>query len=285
MAFARFSSLPPEIRWKIWEAYCPELGPQPLSLQIDIDPNVDEVRPGQWLFRQTLPVRRILSLSRDSRSYALKALPNTISLRKGRGIVRYSAQRDVIRLHPTIFAGPRDEKFAWRPVTGFSDQVVSLTFNLEAMPWKKMKALDFFKFCLSFPRLRYIFTSAWGASYPEKNLQWCASDYVHRVGLKLHQGDDPAGGVEMVYCWPSLPRHQRWAEGAIPLARFPRGESALREFLDFTNETLELMELTGVNLTEKELDQIREIRVWPLVARQGGVPLVRGRCFEDSERL
>ncbi|MBE3045681.1 hypothetical protein IMZ48_24665 [Candidatus Bathyarchaeota archaeon] len=90
-----FSLLPLELRWKIWIEYCPELGPQPMVLSVVLDRGGDEARPTRSLARTTTRVRCLLSLSRDVRAYATKALPNTIALNKGRGIVRYVAARDI----------------------------------------------------------------------------------------------------------------------------------------------------------------------------------------------
>ena len=116
MSFTRFPFLPPELRWKIWKEYCPQIGPKPLILHVTLDPNNDEVHPGHRLALQTTATRGILSISRESREYALIVLTNSITLRKGQGVVRYIAQRDLILQDTTLNLG---EKALELSVTGF----------------------------------------------------------------------------------------------------------------------------------------------------------------------
>ena len=266
MSFTRFPFFPPELRWKIWEEYCPQLGPEPLILHVTLNPNNDEVRPGHRLALQTTATRNVLSLSRDSRDYALKVLTNNITLRKGQGVVRYIAQRDLVLLDTTL---DPEEKARELSVTGFSEQVVNLAFNISGHPWNNFKSLHFFTLCISFPRLRYIFLQVWGPSQ-RASIPWCMSDFVHRTTLGL------TPGLEMKYVWPHLPRYEEWAERAISRVEpFHVNESAIQVFLNHTRDTLEGMELNGEVLTERDLQHLRGIRIWPLVA----IPAT------DSERL
>lgn len=283
MTFSLLLSLPAELRIRIWEAECPELTTQPQMLQVEFDLKHDEVRPGDNLWRQTASVRRILSICADSRSHALRALPNTISLNKGKALVRYRATRDLIRLDPDFANGGHG--IEWRSVTGFSEQVVNLALNLAFLPWVTMSAAQYFRLYLLFPNLRYIFVTTWGLVKRPKDLAWTTSPNTRRTELAvLEEFQEGRKDLVMTYTWPDLPRHEAWAGAAIPVREMAlsyhgmsanghgmrgdvvMGQRALTAILDYTRDTLEGMELAGTVFTEEELAHLRGIWMWPLVS-------------------
>lgn len=286
MAFSPFLSLPTELRFKIWQTHCPQLGPQPQILQVEFYLDGDEVRAGEQLWRQTAPVRAMLSLCADSRSHALRALPDTISLSKGAGLVRYLAARDLIRLDPKIpgFASAVDVP-EWRPVAGFSDQAVNLAFSLVRPPWMFMSVAQYLRLWLSFPRLRSIFVTTWGLGQRPGDLAWIVAPQAHRVGVVLFEArDERVSDMVENYIWPDVPTHEDWARAAIPSrnmhhptlaarrhvqGNMSAGQSALEAILDHTGGTLEGLELEGTVFGAEELAHLRKIRVWPMVSLPG----------------
>ena len=177
-----------ELWWRIWAAYCEELGPQPMILEFNIEPGEDKNENSRDnLKRLTAPVRNVLSLSHVSRAHALRDLPKTMVLPSGQGIILYNATRDVLKLHALC----NDLKLpspTWRPAPGFSDQVVNLSINDDIMPGLN-------ELCLLFPSLRHVFF--WVPADNPFELVWCVTERARSARSHHH-----------VYFWPSLDRHE-----------------------------------------------------------------------------
>ena len=316
MSFAPFARLPAEVQLMIWIEYCPELGPKPQLIDVKLNPRSRAVRPGYNLAFYTAHVRNVLSVSRDSRAYALRALPNTItihthpppndSLPNRQGIIRYLASRDVIQLDTEVNFDEAD--YPWLPVPGFSDQVVNLSID-----WKTLQSSN--SLCITFPNLRYVFFSVRGSRLPVKNLTWCVTK---RARCRSFRYDS----AHFDHFWPDLDRHEEWARGAIthwslPICR--AGIRVLRQFMsdgdnllyenspEFIPEHtpdngLPLEELRwsygGVPLakklkfTEEEREQLRGITVWPMIwlehadankLREKGLAAEIRGCNSDEE--
>ncbi|MBE3048660.1 hypothetical protein IMZ48_40410, partial [Candidatus Bathyarchaeota archaeon] len=175
-----------ELWWRIWAAYYEELGPQPMILEFNIEPGEDkDGNSRDNLKRLTAPVRNALSLSRDSRAHALRALPSTMVIPSGQGIIRYLATRDVLKLNYTIDDVMLHDS-GWRLAPGFSDQVVNLCICHQIMP--KLNAL-----CLLFPNLRHVFFYVPADMQKPSDLLWCGTERARSARSHHH-----------VYFWPSL---------------------------------------------------------------------------------
>ena len=285
MTFTCFLSLPSELRERVWETYCPELGPRPQVLDVVISPGGDEACQGVHLRSQTAAVRDVLSLCRDSRDRALRTLPNTFLLHNGRGVVRYAASRDVIHFCPEPVAGaqlPRE----WRPIPGAWDQVVNLALDFMLLPWDAMSGVrSLGRLCLVLPNLRHVFAVATtGAPTEERprSLAWCVSPRAH------------ATGQEPAYSWPDVERHEDWARRVIPAGWFPltfrimnaaasRGglpggltpishvvnRASLGDIFESMAGTLERIEQGGRQFSGEELERLRGVWVWPMVSLSG----------------
>lgn len=251
MAFTRFPDLPPELRGQIWEEHCPQLAREPLWLQVIFDPEGDEVTPTFRLHRQTAATRTVLRLSRDSRAHALQRLPDAIALRKGRGIIRFSAQRDMVFLSPDLLTTAHYSKLG-RGITGFSGSVVNVALDIDRSPWCHMASENLSALFLSFPRLRHVFVSEWGLLWSRGSIAWCASPRAHRVS-PLPAGYEEPDERGMVYCWPDLVRNGEWAETAVSGTR-TRGRDSVLERLS-----------SRVRLADEEVRRLGEVRVWPVI--------------------
>ena len=230
----------------IWEAYCPELGPQAQYLEVEAYPTRDEVLPWGNLAHQTAPVRDVLSLSRDSREYALKVLPNTISLQRGQGVVRYAASRDLIvfELDPAVAENVLD----WGPVTGFSDQVENLACHFKRMPWLSLTPGEILRVCASFRSLKNVLYTVDGNSVRLRYLDWCLTPHAHCV--VAGRAPDMA---ETTYFWLDFSRPEVWP--ATPL----------EEMLEWSGHTLEDVEVEGTRFSEEEVARLRRVLEWPMM--------------------
>ncbi|MBE3048661.1 hypothetical protein IMZ48_40415 [Candidatus Bathyarchaeota archaeon] len=282
-----------------------------------MNPGEKAVRRGYNLACYTAPVRNVLSVSRDSRAHALRALPNTITVHtfpppndflppSRQGIIRYLASRDVIQLDAEL---DFEAYFpAWLPVPGFSDQVVNLSID-----WKTLLSSN--SLCITFPKLRYVFFSVRGSRLPIENLQWCVTK---RARCRSFRYDS----AHFDHFWPDLDRHEEWARGAIthwslPICR--AGIRVLRQFMSYGDNLLyennpefipehtlddglpleeQMWGYGGVPLadklefTEEELEQLSGITVWPMIwlehpdaneLREKGLAAEIRDCNSDEE--
>ena len=89
--------------------------------------------PIEWLHHQTAPTRAVLRLFRDSRAHALWGLPDTIALSKGRGTIRFRAERDILFLDPYVLEEAHHPKIS-HGITGFSGSVANVALGFVRNP-------------------------------------------------------------------------------------------------------------------------------------------------------
>ncbi|KAK4160267.1 hypothetical protein QBC43DRAFT_325696 [Cladorrhinum sp. PSN259] len=107
-SFTQFRRLPLELRERIWELFCPDLTTKARFYQFMLISSsrdyrygpaaAPEVWEGAILSHQTEAARRVLSVHKESRKFALRSFPDELSFRGGRGIVRFQSARDVVYL-------------------------------------------------------------------------------------------------------------------------------------------------------------------------------------------
>ena len=262
------SLLPLELRWNIWIEYCPELGPQPMVLSVVLDRGGDEIRPTRSLARTITRVRFLrflLSLSRDSRGYAINALPNTIALNKGRGIVRYATARDIVKLCDDPLSRSSPDK--WRQLPGFSDQVVNLCPTVRG---------DGTGLLLTFANLRRVFNLVQGLWSRPSRIAWVFSDVACSATFVPH--DDmvidwaaTGGGSLQHLSWPDLPRCERWARGHYPRWGERLADRNYRDILERVDDGAGGVEIRKRPPAEGELAWLSGIWHWPMISLPGVV--------------
>ncbi|KAG6045257.1 hypothetical protein E4U17_000238 [Claviceps sp. LM77 group G4] len=107
-AFPQFVQLPPELRHRIWELYCPDLSGKPRILQFTVEENHAPTEPSERftlmtkrsLACQTKSLRAMLSTHRESRSIVVRTFPDELALDKGskHAVVRFRKETDVVFL-------------------------------------------------------------------------------------------------------------------------------------------------------------------------------------------
>lgn len=83
--FHKFNELPTELRYRIWELFCPDLtAPARLyefdicSQQLSPTPRDVKVYPGMTTASVTRKIRKVLAVNQESRNLVLRALPDTL---------------------------------------------------------------------------------------------------------------------------------------------------------------------------------------------------------------
>lgn len=88
-SFPQFTRIPIELRWRIWEFFCPDLAAKPRVLGFHVVPSrgdrPDDVSPDPPAYLQATAVRTVLATHRESRALALQAFPDSLSIASGRG--------------------------------------------------------------------------------------------------------------------------------------------------------------------------------------------------------
>lgn len=323
-SFHPFSRLPYDLRAHIWRLYCPVLATQPQILQFDFLSHALGALRGQSLARQTATARRVLSAHRESRALALRALPDTLSFQPRAGIVRFRRERDIVLLHELLVAdrtsthgitrqdlgwwparlplGPRlryegdgevlaqmigglavgDWGPEWRPLPGFSENVVNLAVvvrHLEALRRDLACPFEFSaRFFLAFPNLRFV---------------WSCLD--HPSTNAIPKGFKNIGNKEadaIVYA-PQLVEEVLNPLGPAASSVFPGDPSPWREYLAEAS-ILKLLVHRGRRMvgalnwgvfTTGEIERLRGISVWPLVASQLERRQKERRRIEEERRL
>ncbi|KAK8004695.1 hypothetical protein PG990_010732 [Apiospora arundinis] len=100
--FHRFAALPPEIRMHIWRYFAPidpRRGPQVLAFEACRPSGYKgeiKVRPCPSLIRQTASIRAVLAVHQESRAEAKRAFPDILGRYRGRVVIRFHREHDVV---------------------------------------------------------------------------------------------------------------------------------------------------------------------------------------------
>ncbi|KJR84195.1 uncharacterized protein SPSK_08644 [Sporothrix schenckii 1099-18] len=103
--FHQFGQLPAELRLRIWETYCSELRRKHRVIQVFVHQR-GRLTPAVTMDQQTEPVRRMMSICRETREMGLKALPDVLHVghsRHDKAVIRFNAETDLIHFfdeHP-----------------------------------------------------------------------------------------------------------------------------------------------------------------------------------------
>lgn len=202
--FPTFLKLPLEIRELIWKSFCPDLDNAPRIFELGLCSHLSGVtflRFGPHAERQTLPIRTVMAVHRESRALGLKFSPHRLELPDDRGFVPCNMNRDVIL-------------FGWKLTMG--GPVVSDAFSLLAQVALGAQHVAFhinilyadledesFASGSVLPSLRNVFMLGDAEDFPVKALTWCVSDHIHEYRIEVEE-EEPALGedFQMTYCWP-----------------------------------------------------------------------------------
>ena len=227
----RFNSLPPELRLKIWQYFCPELVSKSWMFQFQAvtqrrGPRHAEIWEAGSLAGDTERIRTVLSVDRDSRSWALKRFPDSLGIRGGRGAVRFNKEVDVVHLEIVI-----NYRIDSLP-SEFCQDVRYLSTNqilFDPMGFGPRRTADkiapntFLRLFTFFPHLKVWFRYLEAPEYRPSRLRWIRDGNVHAVHQVIKE-DNPiyAEYHQRMYFYPDLQHQRQYAMLNIPAKIHPR---------------------------------------------------------------
>ncbi|MBE3047629.1 hypothetical protein IMZ48_34970 [Candidatus Bathyarchaeota archaeon] len=246
-----FLDLPAELQLNVWRHFCPELAAEPYLLGFIFNISTGEIFEGDALARTTAASRALLAINQELRKIALKALPDTLAIRGGTGLVRFRRQRDVVILvDVSKDFGYNEPDPPWPNVPGFFDSVVNLL-----MP-HYLYASRYLDLYCALPNLKVVYHLCNPAQYSPEELAWCFSDSTNR-SMSLNM---PATTVY----WPDLVCHREDAENNIPANKFPANVNIWKTAWKI--ERLSGPEVHWKKFALKDRKHLRAIKEWPMVA-------------------
>ncbi|KAK0724461.1 hypothetical protein B0H67DRAFT_106625 [Lasiosphaeris hirsuta] len=274
--FPQFKRLPPELRLRIWELFCPDLTAEgrvyrfyyELSLRIG-----REYPKPHFLYKHTAAARMVLATHRESRHFALQALPDTLAVPcspinngfnasrgrneytpRTRGVIRFNKKKDIVLLE-LHWSRPdlghlEFRKDSWAPrYPGFSDQIENLGLSVGLCNSQSM--IPHPGASAFYPNLKAVYGLIDHTQSSTHNLTWCASDKVNfsPVTVLRERLGHITKEFPQQYCWPNIDAHLDWAKSELPLYRLWK-LTPLPEY-EFSGQTVS--------------GQLSELPVWPLV--------------------
>ncbi|KAG5957646.1 hypothetical protein E4U58_005733 [Claviceps cyperi] len=224
-AFPQFMHLPPELRQKIWQFYCPDLSVKarvvpfrkwPGSTLLD-PPNDLSVPHYRALADQTRTLRATLSTHRESRSIALRKYPDELIINATYGtIVRFRKETDVIFLMESSVS-PNECYFRAfeSKVENLALGVVELSGNRHFWEHSLRHILPSFK--RMFPNLRRVYGHWPMLTLPTELEEWCLSECVHSYMVRTAcRRESGLGEIKnTLFCWPDLDAYPDLARSLV----------------------------------------------------------------------
>ncbi|KAG6006899.1 hypothetical protein E4U21_006618 [Claviceps maximensis] len=252
--FPQFMQLPPELRYRIWHFYCPDLSAKARVLQFTFAPSSAIMkRPHDYSVKesftmadQTETLRAMLSTHRESRSIAVLKYPDELSIDAGSGdaIIRYRKETDVISVDNF-----RTGKRYFLP--GFATKVQNFGLNPRRPPNERLNAalvgLAMGEIKGIFPNLKRVFLQSRASLQWEETLQWCVMDYAHVYMVATHE-KSPGLGEDLMslFCWPDVNKNPDLAHPAVPRRCPPELDAKwgveMWPMVEFENEEVEIFD-------------------------------------------
>ncbi|KAK3181460.1 hypothetical protein K4F52_007170 [Lecanicillium sp. MT-2017a] len=232
-----FHRLPPELRLRIWQMFCPDLLGEPRVLDFSIQPallsHYPEAVPkdtpmctiydGRCLEDQTLELRRVMAVNREARSFALDVYPHQMSLDiiVGGALIWFNQDLDVIMLDH--IDSLREGAYGTNLILPqFADQVLNLAIPFNNLSDQGSNMAPIETWLDGFPSLKRLFLYAedgncWGKELKEKQIQWCASENINRYTVETFEREPGYGEDDrFIIAWPDLLRHGSFAKVHVP---------------------------------------------------------------------
>ncbi|KAK4221940.1 hypothetical protein QBC38DRAFT_491004 [Podospora fimiseda] len=221
--FTQFKRLPLELRERVWEMFCTDLITRSRLLHFIILPSLlrshifpydmppPEVQEGATLIDQTEPARRVLSVHRESRFFALRSFPHVLRFRRGKAFVRFHRERDLVYLE-------KGASFDYRSMVpmpilpGFSENIQHVAIDPDA--WA-IEDASLAPYLVAFPRMRHAYFVTDYTWTRARDMMWAADEKrVCHYFCVTHELR-PGLGEDSTYhwVWPnvSTPAGEQWA--------------------------------------------------------------------------
>ena len=226
-SFPQFARLPPELRQRVWEFFCPELTNKygrvvPVCAEI-----FDLTGKPHWLLtdrtttleQQTEPIRILAAVHHESRDLVVKRFPDTLPLHAGSdgdAEVRFNGDRDIIAIEfdhrCPIIELKSDVRRSAGP--GVCDNVRHIAFNLIHPYVHDGKAIIVTDFCqgmldmlIKFPKAETAYVWVDCFTYPV-NTRWTGTSFARHYYLQTYEEEPGLGeDTEWIFCWPDTVKH------------------------------------------------------------------------------
>ncbi|KAM4065861.1 zinc finger domain-containing protein [Hirsutella rhossiliensis] len=263
--FAQFMQLPPELRSRVWEHFCPDLVTKARFLQFVLAPasaaavlrsslsDMWTARDKVYLADQTQSLRCLMAAHRESREMGLRVFPHTLAIDSGDGdcdgIVCFNKHLDV------IFVDGIEHLHAGRlcHLPGFAENIVNAATVGWISPFDDWGGARVRAALRLFPNIQRLYI--WQSDYDlkKRDLHWAVSDCVHQYLMEtFEKGIGLGEDTETIACWPDVDRHPDFAKFQIPPIHV-RGRP-------------------------KEVDRLvqkRGVHLWPIVTFEFGAGMTR----------
>lgn len=136
-SFPQFLELPPELRYQIWDLFCPDLVAKARLFNFTLAAH--NVIDGPYLVLQTAAARAVLATHRDSRAFALRALPDTLPFSRGQNVIRFNRDKDIVLLTPHNRSFDKNYAKPWggflpSHLSLFAERISYLAVQVECWP-------------------------------------------------------------------------------------------------------------------------------------------------------
>lgn len=227
--FRPFSRLPPELRNLIWEDFCPDLTAPSRIVDFYVSPGSGRhqlyaseatkkswtIKPGMFLYQQTLALRTVLSVHKESRANALRVVPDTVAMDAGHGdaLVRFNKDHDV-----AMVDGIDDSRSSITVhLPDFGDEVKNLALHSRGGDFGNLDRETVSRFLSQFSHLETLLVCTAARSHSMEHLTWSTSRLIHHYTMQNTElrpgfGED----ITVLYCWPDLINHGDFARFQIP---------------------------------------------------------------------
>lgn len=229
--FPQFVKLPPELRQRVWEFFCPDLASKhgrilPILCSFVDRPGSGSTAYSRWaltdgnvtLEQQTERVRVLGAVHHESRELMVKRFPDTLPIHAGGwgAAVRFSGHRDVVAVEFSIYRSVIHQSFSGALDDVVYDNVRHVAFSNTHRPfhegsdrtpmdhplrWQMLRLLK------AFPRAETAFVWMLNWDLPI-NTRWAASPMAGHYLLQTHEEETGVGeDADWMFCWPDTANH------------------------------------------------------------------------------
>lgn len=204
-SFPQFRKLPPELRRRVWEMFCPDLTAKSRILNFEaryLRPTTGsywDFEDGMELTEATLSLRMMAAVYKESRSIVTNFFPDTLEFHANygdlsNGVIHYNKHRDVVLLKYVDVTEPGT------PSPGnFCDQLHSVAFYYDN-PENFLRNVPIFVEGL--PNVKNIYMCQNPDDVKRSRWRWCASPLANCAWVVTTEIEPGLGeNTETVYCW------------------------------------------------------------------------------------
>lgn len=222
--FPQFTQLPPELRRRVWEMFCPDLTRTGRVVRVDpVIARANEFSEGDvfalgeslTLSDQTEPVRVLGAIHRESRQVCVDKFPDKLPIYAGGGDaeIRVHLGRDIILIGGSDWKNLSRMGEPPRLPPGVGDDIRHIGFlDEEADITSQGHINDDFSdlvslFLGAFTSLQTVFLGQphYGAAM---NRRWAVSPFSCHYRVETYEKEPGLGeDLEWLYCWPNISKH------------------------------------------------------------------------------